>query len=110
VVSGFVTTWQSKIAADCSLHCRSLCSQLVAFSEKVHRQRFRCPRTLNDWRTNFRQAWPVSRTMGFDERFRRIWDYHLAYCRPGFEARVIDVGLSKIIYASGQSHNDTPMP
>jgi cyclopropane fatty-acyl-phospholipid synthase-like methyltransferase len=68
------------------------------------------PRTLNDWRANFRQAWPAIRTMGSDERFRRMWDYDLAYCQAGFETHVIDVGRDKIIYASRHSHNDTPMP
>ena len=35
--------------------------------------------------------------MGFDERFRRMWDYYLAYCQAGFETGVIDVGLYKIV-------------
>jgi len=54
-------------------------------------------RTLSDWRANFRQAWPAIRMMGFDERFRRMWDYYLAYCQSGFETGVIDVGLYKIV-------------
>lgn len=57
-------------------------------------------RTLGDWSANFRQAWPAIRMMGFDERFRRMWDYYLAYCQAGFEAGTIDVGLYKIVHAT----------
>ena len=31
------------------------------------------------------------RELGFDERFRRIWTYYLAYCEAGFRTRAIDV-------------------
>jgi cyclopropane-fatty-acyl-phospholipid synthase len=31
--------------------------------------------------------------MGFEQRFRRLWDYYLAYCEAGFRAGSIDVGL-----------------
>ena len=31
------------------------------------------------------------RELGFDERFRRIWTYYLAYCEAGFRTRSIDV-------------------
>ncbi|MFZ9371546.1 MAG: class I SAM-dependent methyltransferase, partial [Limnohabitans sp.] len=30
-------------------------------------------------------------SLGFDERFLRIWDFYLAYCEAGFEAGDIDV-------------------
>ena len=33
----------------------------------------------------------ASRELGFDERFRRIWTYYLAYCEAGFRTRSIDV-------------------
>ena len=29
--------------------------------------------------------------LGFDERFRRLWEYYLAYCEAGFLSRNIDV-------------------
>jgi cyclopropane-fatty-acyl-phospholipid synthase len=29
--------------------------------------------------------------MGFDERFRRMWDYYLSYCEAGFRTGNIDV-------------------
>jgi len=48
-------------------------------------------RTLAIWNERFQQAWPTVRELGFDERFRRIWTYYLAYCEAGFRTRSIDV-------------------
>ncbi len=53
-------------------------------------------RTLAEWRSRFDAAWPQIEALGFDARFRRLWDYYLAYCQAGFEAGVIDVGLYRI--------------
>lgn len=48
-------------------------------------------RTLNLWRQRFVAAWPEIRNLGFDERFKRMWQYYLAYCEGGFRAGSIDV-------------------
>ena len=48
-------------------------------------------KTLATWRTNFRAAWPNLTPMGFDDRFRRLWEYYLAYCEAGFRSGNIDV-------------------
>ncbi len=48
-------------------------------------------RTLKEWRGSFIQAWPKIQFLGFDERFRRMWTYYLAYCEAGFKAGSIDV-------------------
>ena len=48
-------------------------------------------RTLAIWNERFQAAWPRVRELGFDERFRRIWTYYLAYCEAGFRTRSIDV-------------------
>jgi cyclopropane-fatty-acyl-phospholipid synthase len=50
-------------------------------------------RTLAVWRARFRQSSAALQTLGFDQRFRRLWDYYLAYCEAGFRAATIDVGL-----------------
>ena len=47
--------------------------------------------TLRRWDTAFVDAWPDIRKLGFDERFRRMWRYYLAYCEAGFDAGRIDV-------------------
>jgi cyclopropane-fatty-acyl-phospholipid synthase len=48
-------------------------------------------RTLREWREAFLLAWPRIQPLGFDERFRRMWTYYLAYCEAGFRAGSIDV-------------------
>ncbi|MEQ8665783.1 MAG: cyclopropane-fatty-acyl-phospholipid synthase family protein [Rhodospirillales bacterium] len=47
--------------------------------------------TLRRWDTAFREAWPTIRTLGFDDRFFRMWHYYLRYCEIGFETGRIDV-------------------
>ena len=49
--------------------------------------------TLAEWRRRFHASWPRLAALGFDARFRRLWDYYLAYCEAGFRERTIDVGL-----------------
>ena len=48
-------------------------------------------RTLSEWRERFRAAWPTLTPLGFDERFRRLWEYYLSYCEAGFLSHNIDV-------------------
>ncbi|EDP65650.1 Cyclopropane-fatty-acyl-phospholipid synthase [alpha proteobacterium BAL199] len=48
-------------------------------------------RTLAGWRTRFLAQWPEIEPLGFDARFRRMWDYYLAYCEGGFRGGHIDV-------------------
>jgi cyclopropane-fatty-acyl-phospholipid synthase len=50
-------------------------------------------RTLAEWRHRFLAAWPTIAPHGFDDRFRRMWEYYLAYCETGFRLGAIDVGL-----------------
>jgi len=53
-------------------------------------------RTLREWRIRFSKAWPTIERLGFDERFRRMWEYYLAYCEIGFCTGRIDVGFFKL--------------
>jgi cyclopropane-fatty-acyl-phospholipid synthase len=53
-------------------------------------------RTLAEWRRRFNDAWSEIAPLGFDEQFRRRWNYYLAYCEVGFRARALDVGLYRI--------------
>lgn len=50
-------------------------------------------RTLGEWNRRFQAAWPQLETQGFDLRFKRLWEYYLAYCEAGFRAGTINVGL-----------------
>ena len=48
-------------------------------------------RTLAEWRHRFLEGWPEVQALGFDARFRNMWEYYLAYCEAGFTTRSIDV-------------------
>ncbi len=48
-------------------------------------------RTLAEWRERFLAAWPRLVPLGFDDRFRRLWEFYLHYCEAGFRAEYIDV-------------------
>lgn len=49
-------------------------------------------RTLHEWAKRFDLAWDKIRGGKFDEGFRRLWLYYLAYCEAGFNTGRIDVG------------------
>ena len=53
-------------------------------------------KTIAEWRTRFRKAWPRLEQLGFDERFRRMWEYYLAYCEVSFERGASDVTLFQL--------------
>ena len=52
--------------------------------------------TLREWLNRFEAAWPEIKTLGFDDRFRRIWRYYLEYCEAGFREGMIDVGVYRL--------------
>lgn len=47
--------------------------------------------TLRRWREAFNAAWDEIAPMGFDERFRRMWNFYLAVCAACFRAETTDV-------------------
>jgi cyclopropane-fatty-acyl-phospholipid synthase len=53
-------------------------------------------RTLQEWRSRFLHAWPKLEAQGFNQRFRRLWEYYLAYCETGFRSGAIDVGFYRL--------------
>jgi cyclopropane-fatty-acyl-phospholipid synthase len=53
-------------------------------------------RTLALWQKRFQAAWPAIAALGFDRRFKRMWEYYLAYCEAGFRAGALDVGLYRL--------------
>ena len=67
-------------------------------------------RTLVAWRQRFQANWPAIRALGFDERFRRMWNYYLDYCQAGFEHGTVDVGIYRLrpIGASTKPASNTP--
>jgi cyclopropane-fatty-acyl-phospholipid synthase len=52
------------------------------------------PPTLAMWRERFFAAWDELKTHGYDERFKRLWDFYLSGSEAGFrERRIGDVQL-----------------
>ena len=63
-------------------------------------------RTLDEWRRRFWRAEARVRSLGFDDRFIRMWDFYLASCAASFETRTVrDVQL--LIERAGV---DSPRP
>jgi cyclopropane-fatty-acyl-phospholipid synthase len=52
--------------------------------------------TLRRWRESFNAAWPEIRRLGFDETFRRMWEFYLAYCEAGFATSYLDVAQIRL--------------
>ena len=48
-------------------------------------------RTLHLWRERFNEQWPRVHQLGFDETFRRMWEFYLAYCEAGFRTGYLGV-------------------
>jgi cyclopropane-fatty-acyl-phospholipid synthase len=48
-------------------------------------------KTLNVWRENFFKTWNTITPLGFDETFKRMWEFYLSYCEAGFKARNINL-------------------
>ncbi len=69
-------------------------------------QRHRGPRlsgehyaeTLRRWQHKLHRQPGLIRTLGFDERFRRMWRYYLSYCEAGFLSGHID--LRQLLFQS----------
>ncbi len=47
------------------------------------------PVTLRLWRERFAEAAPALEPLGYDERFRRLWSFYLAFSEAGFRERRI---------------------
>ncbi|MFS4460676.1 class I SAM-dependent methyltransferase [Bdellovibrio sp. HCB2-146] len=48
--------------------------------------------TLKMWKENFEKSKSEVRTLGFDDKFLRLWDLYLGYCEGAFRAERINVG------------------
>ena len=47
--------------------------------------------TLRLWREQFLASWPAIEAQGFDDVFRRMWEFYLAYCEAGFRTGYLQV-------------------
>ena len=48
-------------------------------------------KTLAIWRENFLKVWSNIAPLGFDETFKRMWEFYLTYCEAGFKSKNIDL-------------------
>jgi cyclopropane-fatty-acyl-phospholipid synthase len=63
--------------------------------------------TLEHWRERFLAAGEQLSELGYDERFRRLWELYLCYCEGGFrERRIQDVQL----LLAKPGHRSQPAP
>lgn len=49
-------------------------------------------RTCREWARDFNDHWDTIEKQGFDEPFRRMWNFYLSYCEAGFSDERINVG------------------
>ena len=48
--------------------------------------------TLKQWQFSFQTRWDKIEKLGFDQKFKRIWEYYLDYTAAGFRSGAISVG------------------
>ena len=48
-------------------------------------------KTLNLWNNQFQSSWEDLVKLGFNERFKRMWEFYLSYCETGFISKSTDV-------------------
>ena len=48
-------------------------------------------KTLSEWRKNFINSWSQISKQGFDNSFKKIWDFYFSYCEAGFNSKNIDL-------------------
>ncbi len=47
--------------------------------------------TLSIWRNEFLKKWEIISKQGFDQTFKRMWNFYLSYCEAGFKSKNIDL-------------------
>ena len=50
-------------------------------------------KTLNIWNTQFQESWNDVSKIGFDKKFKRMWEYYFSYCETGFLSNSTDVSF-----------------
>ncbi len=67
--------------------------------------------TLREWRSRFHARLDDVRTLGYPDRFIRLWDYYLCYCEAAFDERytgVVQVQFDKpMCRRVGESFHDS---
>jgi cyclopropane-fatty-acyl-phospholipid synthase len=65
------------------------------------------PETLRRWRRRFAEHAGELAELGYDERFRRLWNLYLSYCEAGFaERRILDL---QVVLSKPRHRVDAPV-
>jgi len=64
--------------------------------------------TLCRWRLNMRANRDRIATLGFDDRFQRLWEFYFCYCEGGFLERAI--GTAQLVFAKPAANISAPLP
>ncbi|MCH1570296.1 MAG: class I SAM-dependent methyltransferase, partial [Longimicrobiales bacterium] len=57
--------------------------------------------TLRRWRAGFFDGWDRIESQGFDEQFKRIWEFYFCYCEGGFDEAVL--GSIQFLFAKPEA-------
>ena len=60
--------------------------------------------TLNHWKRKFLSRLDEVRSLGYDERLIRLWNFYLSYCEAAFEER--RVHCVQTMFGKPKSHID----
>ena len=60
------------------------CMELLSFGKSY-------AKTLNIWNSQFQDSWKDVSKIGFDYKFKRMWEFYFSYCETGFLSSSTDV-------------------
>ena len=60
------------------------CLEILSFGKSY-------AKTLNIWNSQFQHSWNDVAKFGFDNKFKRMWEYYFSYCETGFLSGSTDV-------------------
>ncbi len=72
-------------------HLKKLTEKNHLVIEKINSYSDDYAQTLLIWKKNFLSAWDNISPLGFDDYFKRMWEFYLSYCEAGFKAKNIDL-------------------
>jgi cyclopropane-fatty-acyl-phospholipid synthase len=58
--------------------------------------------TLRQWRERFLARWTDAQALGFDDVFRRMWEFYFAYFEAGFRVGYLDVSQLSLVRDPGR--------
>ncbi len=74
-----------------SKHLKKLIDKNKLKLDEVNSYSDHYAKTLAVWKNNFLKTWDNIAPLGFDDKFKRMWEFYLSYCEAGFKAKNIDL-------------------